>query len=241
MSSLMTAPGVSTFASEVTISTMPSAAQNLCIGWVDANNFSRESMTIALTNINLRFDVVPFRAVSDCVYSDRKIDLLVYHSHDADTVSLNDIETLRERRGSAQLMVLSDVATMNPVLAREILLRGASGVALTNKTSLIMFVAALDLAVLGGTFVPRDVLIKERNSKFGSSRAAQSKFTPREVEVLSLLRQGRTNKYISLSLSLSLNTTKVHVRNVLSKMAVKNRTEAAMKVDMHPQIVDLGL
>lgn len=51
--------------------------------------------------------------------------------------------------------------------------------------------------------------------------------TAREVEVLRLLAIGRTNKDVSLVLSISLNTVATHVRNILNKTQCANRTEAA--------------
>jgi len=51
--------------------------------------------------------------------------------------------------------------------------------------------------------------------------------TAREVEVLQLLALGRSNKDISLVLSISLNTVATHVRSILTKTRSANRTEAA--------------
>ena len=50
--------------------------------------------------------------------------------------------------------------------------------------------------------------------------------TRREVEVLSLLAQGLTNKSIAKRLYVSPRTVSTHVSNVLSKLGVSNRTEA---------------
>ncbi len=53
--------------------------------------------------------------------------------------------------------------------------------------------------------------------------------TPRETEVLQLLARGRTNREISTTLHLSTSTVKNHVNSILSKLRVRNRTEAALK------------
>jgi DNA-binding CsgD family transcriptional regulator/tetratricopeptide (TPR) repeat protein len=57
--------------------------------------------------------------------------------------------------------------------------------------------------------------------------------TAREVEVLRLLAIGRTNKDVSLVLSISLNTVATHVRNILNKTQCANRTEAAAYANQH--------
>ena len=51
--------------------------------------------------------------------------------------------------------------------------------------------------------------------------------SPRELEVLNLVASGKTDKEIAQNLSLSLNTVKTHLRNILSKLQVGSRKEAA--------------
>jgi NarL family two-component system response regulator LiaR len=51
--------------------------------------------------------------------------------------------------------------------------------------------------------------------------------TERETEILSLLVEGQTNKEIAAQLSLSSGTVRIYVSNILSKLGVRNRTEAA--------------
>lgn len=57
--------------------------------------------------------------------------------------------------------------------------------------------------------------------------------TAREAEVLRLLAIGRTNKDVSLVLSISLNTVATHVRSILNKTHCANRTEAAAYAMRH--------
>jgi DNA-binding NarL/FixJ family response regulator len=53
--------------------------------------------------------------------------------------------------------------------------------------------------------------------------------TDREESVLALIAQGKSNAQVSVTLGLSENTIKFHVRNLFSKLGVTNRTEAAAK------------
>ncbi|WP_017471100.1 response regulator [Amphibacillus jilinensis] len=57
--------------------------------------------------------------------------------------------------------------------------------------------------------------------------------TSREREVLMLIAQGRTNQEISDQLFIALKTTKVHVSNILSKLEVQDRTQAAIYAYQH--------
>jgi LuxR family maltose regulon positive regulatory protein len=51
----------------------------------------------------------------------------------------------------------------------------------------------------------------------------------REIEVLQLIAEGMTNQEVGSLLFLSLNTIKVHTRNIYSKLNVSNRTQAVTK------------
>ena len=51
--------------------------------------------------------------------------------------------------------------------------------------------------------------------------------TPRQREVLALVADGRTNRQIAQALFISNKTASVHVSNILAKLGVANRGEAA--------------
>lgn len=51
--------------------------------------------------------------------------------------------------------------------------------------------------------------------------------TEREIEVLRLVAQGASNPQIAKALCITVNTVKTHLRNILDKLNVENRTQAA--------------
>jgi DNA-binding NarL/FixJ family response regulator len=55
----------------------------------------------------------------------------------------------------------------------------------------------------------------------------QETLTEREQQVLSKVAEGATDKEIAAELNISLNTVKTHVRNILAKLQVSTRREAA--------------
>jgi DNA-binding NarL/FixJ family response regulator len=59
--------------------------------------------------------------------------------------------------------------------------------------------------------------------------------TLREVEVLRLLAQGRTNPEIAQELGISRGTAKIHVQHIIAKLEVSDRTQAAVRA------IELGL
>ncbi|MEX1253405.1 MAG: response regulator transcription factor [Dehalococcoidia bacterium] len=52
--------------------------------------------------------------------------------------------------------------------------------------------------------------------------------TERETDVLRLLAQGKANKEIAVALAIGEKTVKTHVSNILSKLGVQSRTQAAL-------------
>jgi two-component system, NarL family, response regulator LiaR len=52
--------------------------------------------------------------------------------------------------------------------------------------------------------------------------------TEREIEVLRLLAQGQANKEIARSLHIAEKTVKTHVSNILAKLGLQSRTQAAL-------------
>lgn len=57
---------------------------------------------------------------------------------------------------------------------------------------------------------------------------AQDGMSTREIEVLRLLARGKANKEIAVALAISERTTKSHVSNIMAKLGVQSRTQAAL-------------
>ena len=58
--------------------------------------------------------------------------------------------------------------------------------------------------------------------------AARARLSKRQMEVLQLLGQGKSNKEIAMALFRSPNTIKLHVSAILERLQLKSRTEAAL-------------
>jgi DNA-binding NarL/FixJ family response regulator len=70
-------------------------------------------------------------------------------------------------------------------------------------------------------------LTRGRDEQLRSVEADRAKVTEREREVLRLLVQGATNHDIASQLVITENTVKVHLRNILEKLHLRNRQQAA--------------
>jgi DNA-binding NarL/FixJ family response regulator len=72
----------------------------------------------------------------------------------------------------------------------------------------------------GSSRLPPDV------QRILASRSTEESLTSREVEVLELIAQGLSNKDIASALGIAQETAKVHVKNILRKLCVTDRTAA---------------
>lgn len=102
-----------------------------------------------------------------------------------------------------------------------------------TMTPPLVALAALEMVVLGGTYVPPLVVSQgqpQAQPDPVTARPAADDFshlglTPREQDVLALLGQGQKNKQIAQQLGISESTAMVHVRNLMRKLGATNRTQ----------------
>jgi DNA-binding NarL/FixJ family response regulator len=64
----------------------------------------------------------------------------------------------------------------------------------------------------------------------GHGPRPQDVLTPRELEILGMMAMGLTNREIAERLTISHNTVKSHVGNILEKLGLRNRTEAVSRL-----------
>lgn len=81
---------------------------------------------------------------------------------------------------------------------------------------------ATDLAELGER-------VDRRLRRLQAAQLASSQLTRRELEVLRRLVAGETNREIAADLTVSVRTVDMHVRNILSKLDCRTRTDAARR------------
>lgn len=91
----------------------------------------------------------------------------------------------------------------------------------------------LHVSVASGEFPDRGLdLLEAMRPEFemllSQTSSAQS-LTRRESQVLALIGTGATNPMIAAHLAISVNTVRRHVENILQKLKVSSRTEAALE------------
>lgn len=71
-------------------------------------------------------------------------------------------------------------------------------------------------------------LQKQRDPKPAAPPSELDKLTPREREILACLARGESNKLIARVLDLAESTVKIHVQNILKKLGLSSRVQAAV-------------
>ncbi|MBN9655839.1 response regulator transcription factor [Halobacillus sp. GSS1] len=86
---------------------------------------------------------------------------------------------------------------------------------------------AIRKAALGQNVIEPKVATKMM-TRFRQDRKLHEELTKRELEVLKCVGEGMTNQEISDALYIGVKTVKTHVSNILSKLEVQDRTQAAV-------------
>jgi two-component system, NarL family, response regulator len=127
---------------------------------------------------------------------------------------------IRELSPDARILVLTTYATDEFIF--KALRAGAQGY-LLKDASTNELLGAIHSVHAGQTLLAPAVAAR---LVIGVSAGGQESLTPRELEVLTLIGQGRSNGEIAAMLAIAPRTAKVHVQNILSKLGATNRTEA---------------
>jgi DNA-binding NarL/FixJ family response regulator len=104
---------------------------------------------------------------------------------------------------------------------------GAMGYVPKDTTSAVM-INALRLILSGGVYLPPEM---RQQQHLDQNNSNISILTPRQLQVLALLVQGRSNKVIAAEMNLAEATVKMHVTSILKSLGVSNRTQAAISAE----------
>ncbi len=157
-----------------------------------------------------------------------KPDVLLLDVRMPDMDGLDALEQIRKNTPATKVIMIS--AHDNPSYVARAVVLGAEDF-LLKDTPGEAYVAAIERAVAGGELAAPDTLfsrIKATLHERPDPKADDVPLTRREYQVLRHLAYGLSNREIARSLTISIDTVKEHVQNVLQKLKVSNRTEAAV-------------
>jgi len=155
-------------------------------------------------------------------------DLILLDLNMSDMNGLQTLTALKETGLEALIIVLT-VSNLEEDLVAA-LRRGADGYLLKDMEPEVLL-AKLRSAVKGRVVLDQAVagLLAHALSADNHARPpSEANLTEREHEILGLLAEGMSNKLIARRLDISDGTVKVHVKNLLRKLNLRSRLEAAV-------------
>ena len=198
----------------------------------DAHSLFREALVAALT-VEPDLVVVAeardgLEAVAEASRSEPEVAVL-----DVDLPNFDGVRAarvIRERLPRCRVVVLA--ADEDHESLADAIHAGANGY-LTKASPLTDLVEAIRAVHRGDTLVPARMLgdllgrLIDRRKQQSEAVRRIGRLTPREQEVLGLLAEGGDNDTIAQALVISPQTARTHIQNVLVKLGVHSRLEAA--------------
>ncbi len=149
---------------------------------------------------------------------------------DLNMPNMDGIETLRALRAKGQAVkVLMLTISQNNDDLLEAIRAGADGYLLKNTEPEDLRRALMRVADGLGVLSPEMTRAVMQAVNHSTPIAANALLSEREMEVLQCLSEGQTTQQIALSLFISENTVKTHVRHIFEKLEAANRAEAVSK------------
>lgn len=144
-------------------------------------------------------------------YSNIKVVILSSHEQEEDVI--------KSLRAGASAYCTKDVAPEKLIDIAQSVLKGAAW--FDPKVA--------DYVLKAATVTPSLPEQTEPDADKENLPDSQINLTAREKQVLALISEGYSNSEIAKKLEVSVNTTKTHVCNILQKLSVNDRTQAAIK------------
>lgn len=203
------------------------------VGLIDQSRLRRECLKLALAQHNARWRILDLATAGDALRlasAGQNFELVLIGAATSEHIDLDEVEALHAALPETPIVVAAD--TENPHRARLILGAGTRGF-LPTSLSLKVLMGALDLVLAGGIYVPSALIepSQPRTSLAAPVRASSqpwSDLTRRQRDVLALISQGKSNKLIADALAMSESTVKAHVKQIIKRLRVANRTQAAL-------------
>ncbi|HWI97369.1 MAG TPA: response regulator transcription factor [Burkholderiales bacterium] len=200
---------------------------------IDDHALFREGLKFLLRSLDAALEV---DEASDCTRAlehaaKRAYDLVLLDLKMPGVAGLDALAALRDAIPEAPLVVLS--GEDNPGVVRAAIEHGAMGFIPKSSTPEIL-IQALRLVLARGVYLPPAVLDGARaaaapeavSQEAASPGAAMPGLTPRQMDVLRCVIQGKPNKLIARELEVSEHTVKAHLSSVMRVLDARNRTEA---------------
>ena len=213
---------------------------------VDDHELIREAMRGALKQLDSNaaiLEAADSRQAMQLIEENNDLDLILLDLNLPDRDGFSVLVELRKSYPSVVVVVMSAQQDHDSVV--KALNLGALGFIPKSATRKVIL-GALQLVMSGGTYIPPQALPSEQppltptpaptsqaKPETGGDKVSPADLglTGRQIDVLALIMQGKSNKAICRVLDLSEPTVKSHVSAILRALKVSNRTEIVVAVN----------
>jgi DNA-binding NarL/FixJ family response regulator len=204
--------------------------------YVDSRPVLRETMnhwlSISLSDYEVK-SVDDVDAVLSALESCSEVVLILYNIGGHRTERSRLIRTLTLLASNAQkvpVAVLADTDEAATVMTT--LECGVRGYIPTDLSAAVM-IEAMHLVCAGDIYAPMSTMMRQmmqhkRHIASGHTLCGKDSLSPRQLQIVECLRRGMANKQIAFELNMSQGTVKVHLRSMMKKLSVSNRTQVVL-------------
>jgi DNA-binding NarL/FixJ family response regulator len=202
-------------------------ARTVDLAIVDRSRLRRDCLKLAFAQHGERWRVTDMAGAVELVRlveAGYRADVILYGEAVCAQVDLADIALIGAAAPGVPVLVCADCDDAQR--ARAILRTGARGF-LPTTLGFRVLLGAVERVYSGGVYVPSAL------AATGLGAAAPlaepwGELTRRQRDVLALISQGKSNKLIADALAMSEATVKAHVKQIIRRLNVANRTQAAL-------------
>lgn len=143
---------------------------------------------------------------------------------DINLPGINGIEATHQiRKFSPASKILGVSLHTQPTYARKMMQKGASGYVTKNSSREEMFKAIMEIHN-GKKYICEEIknILSEQVISGEEPQTGLNSLSQREIEIITLIKNGHSSKEIAESLNISVKTVEVHRYNILKKLNLKN-------------------
>lgn len=206
----------------------------------DDHELFLKGLEMILEDYNPQAEIVTAKSYSDIfdILSNQKdFDLVLTDLAMPGAHWLEAIQKMHKDLPETPIIILS--AVFDREIVQKTLNIGAAGY-IPKTSSREVIISAVNLVLSGGVYIPSELLRDSEQAELNilkslenvtenQSAGNNSKIlSPRQIDVLKLISQGKSNKQIAYDLGLTEGTVKLHVTAILKLLNVYNRTGAVV-------------
>jgi two-component system, NarL family, nitrate/nitrite response regulator NarL len=191
-------------------------------------------------NFRIRASIAPGdELMASQIEADQLLFVIVHTGDDFDVI-VEQVEFLRNHHSNARVALVATRYRLDDVVAA---FRAGINGYFADVTSCEVFAKSVELVMMGELVFPPaflsfpfvdDHTVSKPPSSVGTNGAALTtgaidpRLSPRERSILRCLIEGDSNKCIARKIEIAEATVKVHIKAILRKIQVQNRTQAAI-------------